>query len=58
MKVYMIIWETSFGPFFTTREKAVEHLDKECNGVKWPNAGGYPDIEEIELDSGIGYFDR
>jgi hypothetical protein len=46
----MIIWETSFGPFFSTKEKAFKYLEEECNGIKWPDSGGYPDIEEIVVD--------
>lgn len=55
--IYMIMWETSFGPFFTTKQKAIDYLDSVCRGNEWPNSSGYPDIEEITLDD-HKFFER
>lgn len=48
MIVYQIWYQTSVGPTFSTREKAIEHLakDEDHSG----RYAGYPDIEEIIVD--------
>lgn len=61
--VYMIIDETSFGPVFSSREKAIEHYATSNNmsieeATKELSTGDYPDIEEITLDDGKYYRDR
>lgn len=55
MKVYQIWYETDVGPIFSSREKAIEYLNKYGDNYDPKNPYGYPDIREFEVDT--GYID-
>lgn len=58
--IFQIWYETNIGPTFSTREKAVNHLDKQ-SGIKEEvekNLNDYPNIRQLVLDKENVMFDR
>lgn len=55
MKVYQIWYETDVGPVFSSREKAIEHINKQNEKYgrdPYDPSEDYPDIREFEVDTG------
>jgi hypothetical protein len=53
--IFMIRWETEFGPFFSTRVEAENYL---LNYYKISDPDDFPSIEEVILGDEEAIFDR
>ena len=56
MIVHQVWYETSVGPTFSTKEKAIEWLTED--GEEWNEGEDYPGIEEITVDDQEFWRDR
>lgn len=56
IKVYQIWYETDVGPIFTSKEKAIAYINKDCEEYgddPYDPKDDYPDIREFEVDTGF-----
>ena len=60
MHIWFIRSETDYGPFFSTKEKAISYLENQetlDGNCKYTENNPYVNIEEVELDKENICFD-
>jgi hypothetical protein len=56
LKVHQVWFETSIGPTFSTKEKAIRWLESDGEPYEEHPRDGYPRIVEISVDYTKGWF--